>query len=768
MIVAVAVSLTAVGAVMGAWAILSREIAVNYMGTRPAAATLEFTSGVDAGMVALARRNPHVERAEARDVVLARARVGDDVRPVLLFVVDDFNDLSLNVFRHESGAWPPPLGTLLIERSALGMAFANEGGVLELKTPHGQPTSLGITGVVHDPGLAPAWQERQIYAYATRATLALLGEPPVLHELRVSFRADPKTVVAAETAAKALAKDLAEQGYHPHEMRVPPPHQHPHQRQMMTVLALLMTFAVLALVLSSVLVATSLAAMLARQVREIGVMKTLGAERGQLAVLYATLVGALGAVAFLAAVPLGLFGSLKGAQAVSSMLNFTLTDTSVPAWVFAVQALAGILTPLLVASVPIVRATSISVRDALDQHGARVFGTPIARSMVPVPVRNVLRRPGRFALTVGLLATGGSLFMTALAVSRAWEKNLDAIYETRHYDVEVRFLGPEAASAVDGIRAVPGVRTVERWGYTPAAFAHPGEIDVVRTYPDGGHGSLAVLAPPPETQLITFPVLAGRWLRSDDTDAVVLNHVAAAQSGGAVVGSDVLLSLEGALTRWHVVGIVQEVGSPGVGYVSFDAFAKAQGTGDRARMVRVSTSAQTAAERAQILQQIEGDLRARRLAVSTVVPFSELRTAVGDHVMILIQALVALAVILAIVGLLGLASAMGTSVVERTREIGIMKAVGATPARIRGLIVTEALVTSATSWALAVVLSVPLTWVVEGLIGRLGFLAPLPFVVAPGAMLAWLGLLAGATLVATLPPVQRANALSVREAIAAT
>lgn len=98
-------------------------------------------------------------------------------------------------------------------------------------------------------------------------------------------------------------------------------------------------------------------------------------------------------------------------------------------------------------------------------------------------MRNLLRRPARFALTVGLLATGGALFMTALAVSKAWERNLDKIYEARHYDLEVRFNAPEPDALADELGALPGLSTVERWGYSPAAFARRGHVDLVRTYP---------------------------------------------------------------------------------------------------------------------------------------------------------------------------------------------------------------------------------------------------------------------------------------------
>jgi putative ABC transport system permease protein len=533
---------------------------------------------------------------------------------------------------------------------------------------------------------------------------------------------------------------------------------------MATILLLLFTFAVLSLVLSSVLMATTLSAMLARQVREIGILKTLGGTTRQLAAVYAVLVAAVGGVSLLVSLPLSLLGTLGLTRAVSTMLNFNLTSRAVPWWVFAVQAAAGLGVPLLFAALPIRQATRMSVRAALDSHGvAERFRLVSPRW--PVAVRNLLRRPARFALTVGLLATGGALFMTALAVSRAWERNLERIYEARHYDLEVRFNAPEPDALADELAALPGLATVERWGYASAAFSRPGQVDLVRTYPDRGHGSLAVMGPPPGTRLITFPVLEGRWLQEGDEGAVVLNHAARAQARDLHLGDEVSLSLDGRPTRWRLVGVVEEVGSPAVAYVTANAFSRTMQLDRASRLWRIATRATSPGERSVFIRSVESVLQRRNASVEAVVPFSELRTAIGDHVLILIRALVAMAVILAIVGLLGLASAVGVSVLERSREIAVLKTLGATARVVRRLIVTEALVTAAVSWVVALLLSLPLTFGIEVLIGRLGFLAPLPFVLSGHSMVLWAGLLAGATLVATLAPVRRATAMTVREAL---
>ncbi len=767
MIISVAMSVMGIGAVLGARAVLTREIAANYLGTRPAHATLELEGGVDARLLAEVRARSGIADAEAREVVVARAKVGPEWRRLLLFVVDDFDDLRLNRFRRESGEWPPPPGTMLVERTAVAMLEAGPGQDALVKTPHGAPTQLRISGTVHDPGLAPAWQERCGYGYVTRETVALLGERPELRELRVTFAGPPRSTAEVEALASDLSEWLRLRGHPAHEIRVPPLGRHPHQLQMETILAMMLAFASMALVLSSILVASSLAALLGRQVREIGVMKALGARTSQIAAMYVALVGAIATVSVCVAVPLGVLGARLFSGTVSKMLNLTLASAATPAWVFAVEAAAGLLVPLAVSAIPVLGASRRTVRAAMDDHGVSSDRPPRSLAALPMPLRNALRRPARLALTLGLLAMGGAMVVTAYQVERGWAANVAKVYATRSYDVEVLLHDGARADLAVRLRGVPGVRAAEAWGYSPAAFARDRGVDLVRTYPDRAHGSLAVMGPPPGTAMVRFPTRAGRWLADGDAegDGIVLNHTAAAMVPRAGIGDAVRLSVDGAKIAGRVVGIVEEVGAQPAVYVPRARLAREMGAPGRASLFRLSTDARDASERARIVSAVEQLLVADGAAVQSVLPLAEHRTAVGDHVAVLVTTLVAMAAIFALVGALGLASAMGTSVVERTREIAVMRTLGATPRQLVRMLLGEALAISGVSFVLACALSILLTLLVGGIVGRLGFLAPLPLVLAPGAALAWLGLLAVVAAAATLAPARRAAALAIADAV---
>lgn len=775
MLLAVVVALAALGAVLGAYAVLTREMASNYLGTLPAHTTLEMRGDVTAEVLAAARRHPMVAEAEARDVIPARARVGDAWQRVLLFAVDDFSTLRISRFMPWLGSSiVPPAGSVLLEHTATGVLAAQAGSSLVIQLRGSSPAAapaVRVGGLVHDPGLAPAWQELTGYVYLDRATLRQLGGDGVLHELRVRFRDTPETTPAVQAAAESLAQALQREGHAVLELRVPPPRQHPHRRQMTTVLVLLLAFAAMTLVLAGVLVANTLAALLARQVREIGVMKTLGATTAQLVAVYLMLVALIGLVAFALALPLGLAGTRVFSAAVAQLLNLSLEQPGPPLWVPGVQLAAALWVPIMVAAVPIWSACRVTVREAVDRHGA---GSERLRwrlqqraSRWPTALRTLLRRPTRLALTLGLLAAGGAMFMTALNVSSSWQKTVDKVYQTRHYDVEVRFVAAEPWARREQLLQVPGVRQAEAWGYSPAAFARPGQIDVSRAYPDRGHGTFAVMAPPPHTRLIDFPLREGRWLLPDDHDAVVLSHGAASQQPQLKIGDPVLLSIEGRVSHWRLVGIVEEIGAAGVAYVSPQAFARATGSPGRARMLRLVTDAATASERALRMRQIEAALTRAGADVESVLPLSELRTAMGDHIGILIQSLVALASVMAAVGGLGLASTLSISVLERTRELAVMKTLGATRSRLMRMVLLEAQLIALLSVVAAFVLSLPLTWMLDVVVGGLGFIAPLPFSILPLALPLWLALVVAVSAGAAWLPARRAAELPIAIALAA-
>jgi putative ABC transport system permease protein len=381
-------------------------------------------------------------------------------------------------------------------------------------------------------------------------------------------------------------------------------------------------------------------------------------------------------------------------------------------------------------------------------------------------MRNTFRRRSRLILTLSLLATAGAMFIASLNVKTAWEKTLADASADRHYDLELRLNQPVPPDKVSAaIANIPGIERVELWNIAPAASARPDGLDVVHTYPDGGHGSFTLHSVPAGTQLAQLTMMEGRWLQPGDTDAVVLNHTAHALFPDVKVGQTIDLMVNGSSSTFRVVGIAREIITPASAYVTQEAFDRATGFAGQTNAMRIVMTHHDDPSRAMLSTQIENGLDAAGIGIKMSLLETRLDAAVSGHVYILIFALIIMAILMAVVGALGLMSAMSSSVIERTREFGIMRTIGGKSRTVLRNVISEGIFIGLMSWVLAVLLSLPLSAMIGNLIGNMSFSLPLPLILSPLAMVEWLLMIVIGSAGASLYPAWRAAQLTVRETL---
>jgi len=123
-------------------------------------------------------------------------------------------------------------------------------------------------------------------------------------------------------------------------------------------------------------------------------------------------------------------------------------------------------------------------------------------------------------------------------------------------------------------------------------------------------------------------------------------------------------------------------------------------------------------------------------------------------------------ILLATVGGLGLMGTMSLNVMERVREIGVMRAFGASSRKISRIVIIEGLLIGLMSWILAIGLSLPISIVLARAIGEAFMDYPMSATTSPGGIFAWALIVVIISTLASLFPALRAVRLTVTQVLA--
>ena len=761
-VMAVVIGLVAAGAVLDSWALVRRATAVGFLGSLPVSATLGVDR-IDAALLEDVRRLPGVAAARGRRMLAGSLQGHAGWVPAQVEVLDDFTDSSMARFQADAGRWPPPEDAIVVERSGLEFAGVAVGEPVFLRIGTGAPHALAMSGVVRDVSLAPGWMEHVATVYATPGTMARLGVAAAFDELQLRA-ADPHADRAAvRRIAAAAAAQVARHGGHVRFVDVPEPGQHVHAAQMDSLLMTQGAFGALALFACALLVVNLFTAMLARQTREIGVLKALGARRRQIAGIYLGQALVLGLAAALLALPLAIVAGRAYAGFRAEMLNFPLDGLAIPAWAIALQLAVGVLLPVLAALVPVRRACRLGVGAALRDIGIVADGQPFAaqrwlanagaRRGVLLAIGNAFRRRERMVLTLLAIALGGAVHLGASNLRQAVVGSMDLLFAAQHFDASLRLAEPRPIAALEAAaRAVPGVANAEAWRSRRATIARAG---------DELGDTVNLLGLPPVSALMRPHVVSGRWLRDDDARALVISRALQRREPDLVEGADVGLTLDGVTTAWRVVGIV-DAGPAPLAYANRAVLSAGDGL---ATSLAVVSETPGRSALLALIQAMRGGLAEAGMPVAESQTVAESRPVVEDHLLMVVEFLGAMGWVMIAVGAAGLASTMSLAVIERTREIGVLRALGARDRAVLGIVQVEGLVIVVLAWAAAIPLSVPMAILLADAFGRIMFPLPVPWWPQMGASLQWLAVMVPVSIAACLWPAWRATRVTAARAL---
>lgn len=775
-IMTLAIGLAAVGLINNTVRMMRRDMFEMYPKVNPAHLALYISDFPDS----LARDVEglrEVANAQARCAAVVFTFDGKGARKnVNLVAIPDFNNISVNKLGLDSGVPEPRLRGVLVERSAArGMDLA-VGDPLTVETESGQRYTLHIDGIVHDMTTEPYSITQEILAYVSLATMEWMGFDPSYNQIQVVVNEHaPSREQVMEVGALARDRIIEPGGYVVGAMVVrgdPNPGEYWAKRQVDGVLFVLQVMSVLGVILSAGLVVNTISAVLIQQTRQIGIMRSVGATRRQIITLYLEFTLALSLAGLALAVPLGLTGATGLMAVAANFLNFDITVIDLPPSILLLQIGLGLVMPLAAALFPILQAARLTVYDAIYQQGHGADSDQkgwierqllrIRRISPPVmfSLRNTFRNPSRLAFTIGTLTIAGATFMAVFSSYTTIRQQVDELGRYIAFDASLSIPGGADRHTVEreALR-IPTVRVAEGWS----------SANAVILLPDGSESDrVEIVGVPVNSQTIQPRLVQGRWLEPGETNAVVVNEDLLTSNPQVLVNTSIKIKINDQERFVRIVGVASKHMSGARMYMDYDQATRLTGQHNQVQMVRVLATPGTfgtADEQSRIGQELEKRFEDAQLSDASSSTRSEIFNATSNAFNILLVILLLVAGILAVIGGLGLTGAMGLNVLERTREIGVLRAVGASHGSVRKVVVVEGATVALASWLLSALLSYPVGYLLAGAVVRLTFVTNPTFQYSFLGPAVWfvLALLIG--VAASLEPARDAVRLTVREVL---
>ncbi len=775
-VLSIAVGIFAITVVMGGRGILLREFEAVYDASSPASIVFEVDAA-DEYVVRAVERVEGVLLAEGRRTLAVRYEKGelpDSLASTAwgtlqIRAVPDFERTGIDMTTVETArSWPPGAGELLLERSINQVSAYEPGDVLTAETPAGKRVLLRVAGIVHDINAFPATFVTTATGYVSMDTLRLLEEPPHFNQIRIIAEETTSRTEVSRLAMKIRDDVLMARGVVVLQTDVPEPGSHFLGDIFRAVSLLLLALGVLSLFLSGFLVVTTVQAIMSQQVSQVGIMKAVGGRADQVTWMYLVMVTVYGLLAIVVGMPAGALAGWWFTGFAADLLNFRVTSYAPPPSVVALGVLVGVGVPLLAAIVPVRLGTRISVVRALNSTG--MSGTTFGHGFIdrflahlrglPRPValslRNTFLRKGRLTLTLITLTLASAVIMSVMTVRTSILATVDEV-DIWDFDAQMWFALPQSAEAVERIASrVEGVQAV----------ATMPEYRSVFTRADGTESQpIDIIGVDPETDFVDPQMSAGRWLRVDDQGALVLNADILKSEPELALGRSAMFNVRGADREFTVVGVVTAGLMGPVAFAPKDHLDSVTGGTGAVMRLQIRTPSGEAAEQARIGRLVERRLEERSIPVAFTQTDTEQREQVANQLGILVTFLAIMGVILAAVGVIGLTGTMTINVLESTREIGVMRAIGASHRSIYQIFVTEGVVIALIAWALGALASYPMSiLLLDMLEGAMGL--PLTFDYSWVGVGVWLASVTIVAVFASLLPAFRAAQVSVSDAIA--
>ncbi|MEJ2349832.1 MAG: FtsX-like permease family protein [Anaerolineales bacterium] len=710
---------------------------------------------------------------KASTIIEWRSTPQEDWRQATLSSRADYENQELNKLELINGEWPRDEG-MAVGQDGESFFGISPGQEIYLRV-NDREIKIQLAGTVYDQLIQPAYFGGMAQLYASSDYFEKLVGNSGFNQILVSASEYDENAVT--DLANRLQDKLERQGYDSGR-QIFDPNEHIFQNQMDGIFLVLTVLGFLSLALGLLLVYNTINVLIAQQVDQIGVMKAVGARTGHIFRLFFVSVFIYGVLALILAIPMATFGAWLVVTTLSSSFgaDFGTFEFSQPTVILV--TLLCLLAPVLASVIPIISGARITVREAISTYGLSTNTGLIERALAKarfisrlalITISNTFRHKRRVVLLEIGLVLSGLMFMAVIAVSDSVEYSTrDVFFSILNADITLVFENPQRIDHIENLTlSHPDVKAVEMWGLASPTIRPAGQ-----PASEDDESINPLFGVPLPTQLFGAKIRAGRWLDPNDDYAIVLDQELAREIGVGVGDWVTLRYAEHEERDWQVVGLSFIPFVPNTASAPRDALLRDLGSVGRGSVVWIQTVQQDPQSQIAIAKNLRDFYKQNNVPVTPqrgLFGMGDTTTEVADAIIGQINFILVLlrivAVVIGAVGSIALSGALSLSVMERRREIGVMRAIGSSSWTIFRLFIGEGLILGLLSWLVALPLSIPAGRAMTLAIGS-ALQSEFFYNFTPAGPIQWLVIITILSIVASWLPALGATKISVRESLA--
>ena len=689
---------------------------------------------------------------------------------------DDYTEQKMALDGLLEGQWPER-NSLGIGKISVGPTQVGIGDTVEIRFGD-TVRQMPIVGQVDPVGPTPVFQET-FYADGRTFTRITGIETYNLVQTRgpldqpFSFAASEATDLRIQAYFEDINVNSFGLGF-PTPVRITSPDETPAEDVLNALFLLLGLLGAIVIILGVFLVYNSISAIVSQQVDQIGVMKAIGADSRQVVSGYLLLVIAYGFLAALIAVPIGAMSALGIQLFFAQFLNLEIFEAAVDPAAIWVQLAICFIAPLIAAIIPLRSGMKITVREAIS-----TYGLSGAIGLVDELVAKAKRVPYIFLLTIGntfrnrrrvlviefALVVAGTIFMMVIGLNDATNYTFgNKLAEVQNYQVTFNTDRPERAELLESVAmGVEGVTAVESW------LLQSGTIrPITQAESDVEDARVTLYGQPADTTFYAPELIEGRWLLPLDSNQIVISQRIGEQEGVGLGDELILENGNGRTFNAEIVGIIFDPATNSSVHLPLETLQREWRNFGLTNKINIQTTNVDAASQLVVAEAVAQAYEANGigLAPANANTIAEITASAADGFDIILNLLAVMAVVIALVGGVGLSGILSLSVLERRREIGVMRAIGASNWQVIRLFVGEGVLLGLISWLIAFPLSIPFAYLFSTQALSFALNQQLVYQFTPSGAILWLVIISVLAMIASALPARGASKISVRESLA--